>query len=148
MNSFKWWFLTVLKINFKQLCTHTCSIYACLSLLTSSCPPMKWIHSCAVCELHFWAAKRNDRLPPPHHGVYSHPRALHPAFPTKPPQPELQPWGPAASLSQIESQILLGRGNHEAQDEWMARLCHVSVCWWMARAQRTAAKSTAFRTAR
>lgn len=71
------------------------------------------------------------------------------AFPTKPPQPELQPWGPVASLSQIESQILLGRGNREAQDEWRARLCHVSVCWWMVRAQRTAsggaAKSRVFR---
>lgn len=126
----------------------------CLSLLeelVSSCPPMKWRCSCAVCELHFWAAKWKDQGPP-HRSVYSRRHSLRPAFPAIPPQPELQPWGPVASLSQIESQILLGRGNREAQDEWMARLCHVSVCWWMVRVKRTvsggAAKSRVFSTLR
>lgn len=81
---------------------------------------MKWIFARTVCELHFWSVMQNDRRPPPlppPHSIYSCPRALRPAFPTKPPQPQLQPWGPGASLSQIESQILLGRGNREAQEE-------------------------------
>lgn len=41
------------KPNSNQLSMRTCSIYACLSLLTSSCPPVKWIRCCVVCELHF-----------------------------------------------------------------------------------------------
>lgn len=84
--------------------------------------------------------------PPPPCSIYSHPRALRPAFPMKPPQPQLQPWGPVASLSQIESQILLGRGNREAQEEWMARLCHVMSADEWSEPKRHQAKSKVFMT--
>lgn len=129
----------------------TCRIYACLSLLTSSCPPMNWYALALYMNCIFEQRSRTIGIPL-HCGIYSRPCTLRPAFPTKLLQSELQLWGPAASLSQIESQILLGRGNREAQDEWMARLCHVSVCWWMVRPQRAAsgraARSRVFRTSR
>lgn len=108
---------------------------------------MKWICARTVCELHFWSVKRSDPPPPSApRSIYSRPRALRPAFPTKPPQPQFQPWGPGASLSQIESQILLGRGNREAQEEWMARLCHVMSADEWSEPRRRQAKSRVFMT--
>lgn len=130
INSFEQWYLPVFKISSSQLSTCTCGIYACLSLLTSSRPPNEMDMLTHCMWIAFSGSEVEWLVPPPPSlrcSVYSHPHTLRAAFPTKPPQPQPQPWGPRASLSQIESQILLGRRNHEAQDEWMARLCRVML---------------------
>lgn len=91
---------------------------------------MKWICWGAVCELHFLAVERNDRWPPSH--LPSSATAfIHVSVPSTLLLP-LKHYSLSLSLQLWEargithsSQILLGRGNREAQDEWMARLCHV-----------------------